>query len=185
MAWAEEASDKGALELGATAINDTHLGETTEGSGSYTTGATRTATRMALSPRETPQSVSVITRQQMDDQNLTSIADVLGKTPGITVTKLDSSRASFQARGFEIDNFQIDGIPAAFRFGNGIDQTDMVIYDRVEVLRGATGLLSGFGSPSATVNLVRKRPAREFSGYARLARAAGTPTAANSTSVDR
>lgn len=168
MAWAEEASGKGALELGATAINDTHLGETTEGSGSYTTGATRTATRMALSPRETPQSVSVITRQQMDDQNLTSIADVLGKTPGITVTKLDSSRASFQARGFEIDNFQIDGIPAAFRFGNGIDQTDMVIYDRVEVLRGATGLLSGFGSPSATVNLVRKRPTREFSGYASL-----------------
>ncbi len=168
MAWAEDTQVKGALELGATAVTDTSLGETTEGTHSYTTGATRTATRMALSPRETPQSVSVITRQQMDDQNLTSIGDVLAKTPGITVTKLDSNRASFQARGFEIDNFQIDGIPAAFRFGNGIDQTDMVIYDRVEVLRGATGLLSGFGSPSATVNLVRKRPTREFSGYASL-----------------
>ncbi|MCO7595716.1 MULTISPECIES: TonB-dependent siderophore receptor [Pseudomonas] len=168
MAWAEDASSKGPLELGATAITDTRLGEITEGSRSYTTGATRTATRMALSPRETPQSVSVITRQQMDDQNLTSISDVLGKTPGVTVTKLDSNRTSFQARGFEIDNFQIDGVPAAFRFGNGIDQTDMVIYDRVEVLRGATGLLSGFGSPSATVNLVRKRPTRELSGYASL-----------------
>ena len=166
LAWAEDGSATGTLELGATAITDTTLGETTEGTHSYTTGATRTATRMALSPRETPQSVSVITRQQMEDQNLTSISDVLAKTPGITVTKLDSNRASFQARGFEIDNFQVDGIPAAFRFGNGIDQTDMVIYDRVEVLRGATGLLSGFGSPSATVNLVRKRPTREFSGYA-------------------
>ncbi|MGB5955833.1 TonB-dependent siderophore receptor [Pseudomonas sp.] len=166
--WAEEANGQGTLELGATAITDTALGETTEGTHSYTTGATRTATRMALSPRETPQSVSVITRQQMEDQNLTSISDVLAKTPGVTVTKLDSNRASFQARGFEIDNFQIDGIPAAFRFGNGIDQTDMVIYDRVEVLRGATGLLSGFGSPSATVNLVRKRPTRELSGYVSL-----------------
>ncbi|WP_233281699.1 TonB-dependent siderophore receptor [Pseudomonas tructae] len=160
-----EEQGKGTLELGATAINDSSLGETTEGSGSYTTGATRTATKLTLSPRQTPQSVSVITRQQMDDQGLTNISDVLGKTPGITVTKLDSSRAAFKARGFDIDNFQIDGIPAAFRFGNSIDQTDMVIFDRVEVLRGATGLLSGFGSPSATVNLVRKRPTKELSGY--------------------
>ncbi|WP_323744587.1 TonB-dependent siderophore receptor [Pseudomonas sp. UFMG81] len=168
LVWAEQAAGNGTLELGAIAITDTALGETTEGTGSYTTGATRTATRMALSPRETPQSVSVITRQQMDDQNLTSISDVLSKTPGITVNPLDSSRATFKARGFDIDNFQLDGIPAAFRFGNGIDQTDMVIFDRVEVLRGATGLLSGFGSPSATVNLVRKRPSRELHGYVSL-----------------
>ena len=161
----EQQNGKGTLEIGATAITDNRLGETTEGTGSYTTGSTRTATKLALSPRETPQSVSVITRQQMDDQGLTNIGEVLSKTPGITVNKLDSSRASFKSRGFEIDNFQVDGMPAAFRFGNGIDQTDMVIYDRVEVLKGSTGLLSGFGSPSATVNLVRKRPTRELSGY--------------------
>jgi outer membrane receptor for ferric coprogen and ferric-rhodotorulic acid len=166
MALAEEQQNgEGTLEIGATSITDNRLGETTEGTGSYTTGSTRTATKLALSPRETPQSVSVITRQQMDDQALTNIGEVLSKTPGITVNKLDSSRASFKSRGFEIDNFQVDGIPAAFRFGNGIDQTDMVIYDRVEVLKGSTGLLSGFGSPSATVNLVRKRPTRELSGY--------------------
>jgi outer membrane receptor for ferric coprogen and ferric-rhodotorulic acid len=162
---AEEQEGNGSLELVATSITDNRLGETTEGTGSYTTGSTRTATKLSLSPRETPQSISVITRQQMDDQNLTSIGDVLSKTPGITINKLDSSRASFKSRGFEIDNFQIDGIPAAFRFGNGIDQADMVIYDRVEVLKGSTGLLSGFGSPSATVNLVRKRPTKELSGY--------------------
>ncbi|MDD0974162.1 TonB-dependent siderophore receptor [Pseudomonas fontis] len=160
-----QAAQTSVLELGATSIIDSHLGETTEGSGSYTTGATRTATKLVLAPRETPQSVSVITRQQMDDQGLTSITDVLSKTPGITANKLDSSRVTFKARGFQIDNFQLDGIPASFRFGNSLDQTDMVIFDRVEVLRGATGLLSGFGSPAATVNLVRKRPTREFSGY--------------------
>lgn len=66
----DRSKTEGALELGATAITDEHLGETTEGTGSYTTGATRSATRLALSPRETPQSISVITRQQMDDQNL-------------------------------------------------------------------------------------------------------------------
>ncbi|QXI40923.1 TonB-dependent siderophore receptor [Pseudomonas xantholysinigenes] len=165
LAWA---GDTQPLELGATAVTDTALGEITEGSGAYTGGATRTATRMALSPRETPQSVSVITRQQMDDQHLTDIGKVLGKTPGVTVSKLDSNRTSFRVRGFEIDNFQVDGIPSAFRFSNGVDRTDMVIFDRVEVLRGATGLLSGFGSPAATVNLVRKRPTHALAGYVSL-----------------
>ncbi|WP_446731570.1 TonB-dependent receptor plug domain-containing protein [Pseudomonas sp. OTU5201] len=94
-ALAEEQNGNGSLELVATSITDNRLGETTEGTGSYTTGSTRTATKLSLSPRETPQSVSVITRQQMDDQGLTSIGDVLSKTPGITVNKLDSSRASF------------------------------------------------------------------------------------------
>ncbi|KAG1535188.1 hypothetical protein G6F50_015368 [Rhizopus delemar] len=58
-----------------------------EGSGSYTVPATSAATRMPLSLRETPQSVSVITRQQMEDQGLNTIQDVLGQTTGISVDK--------------------------------------------------------------------------------------------------
>ena len=59
----------GALTLGATSINAQGLGLTTESTGSYTTGATSTATKLPLSLRETPQSVSVVTRQLMDDQH--------------------------------------------------------------------------------------------------------------------
>ena len=161
----EEVAKQGTLQLDAVSVTDSRLDETTEDTGSYTTGTTRSATKLALSPRETPQSVTVITRQMMDDQGITSIADALSKTPGITVTNLDSNRASFKSRGFDIENIQVDGIPAAARFGNSLDQTDLVIFDRVEVLKGATGLLSGFGSPAATVNLVRKRPTSELSGY--------------------
>jgi outer membrane receptor for ferric coprogen and ferric-rhodotorulic acid len=55
------------LQLGATNISAQGLGATTEGTGSYTTGATTTATKLPLTMRETPQSVTVVTRQLMDD----------------------------------------------------------------------------------------------------------------------
>ncbi|WP_263139975.1 TonB-dependent siderophore receptor [Pseudomonas sp. RIT-PI-AD] len=156
------------MELGATTINSSALGQTTEGTGSYTTGATGTATKMPLSLRETPQSVSVITRQLMDDQNLKTLDEVLNFTPGITINHRDSERYTFYSRGFAIQNYQYDGIPS--QIVNESQQytgslLDMALYDRVEVLRGATGLMSGAGYPSATINLVRKRPTDDFQSY--------------------
>lgn len=72
------------LELGATQISgEEQLGETTEGTQSYTTGAMKTATKLPLTMRETPQAVTVITRQRMDDQAMTSINDVVKATPGL------------------------------------------------------------------------------------------------------
>ena len=59
------------LQLGATTISGQALGLTTEDTGSYTTGATTTATKLPLTLRETPQSVTVVTRQQMDDRGVT------------------------------------------------------------------------------------------------------------------
>ncbi len=158
----------GAVELGATSIDASGLGSTTENTGSYTTGATSTATKLPLTLRETPQSVTVITRKLMDEQHLSTINQVLTFTPGITSNHRDSERYTFYARGFQINNFQYDGIPS--QVANDSQQyigalSDMAIYDRVEVVRGATGLLSGAGNPSATINLVRKRPTREFQGY--------------------
>jgi outer membrane receptor for ferric coprogen and ferric-rhodotorulic acid len=158
----------GSVELGATNIDGKGLGMTTEGTGSYTTGATNTATKLNLSLRETPQSVSVITRQRMDDQSLTSLTQVLEQTPGINVQHVDSERFSIYSRGYNIDNFQFDGIPTSMIVSSGATSqtlTDMAIYDRIEVLRGATGLLTGAGDPSGTVNLVRKRPTADFQGY--------------------
>lgn len=159
---------QGALELGATSINGQVLGSTTEGTGSYTTGATNTATRLNLSLRETPQSVSVMTRQRMDDQNLRSIGQVLEQTAGINVQSPGSDRLYVYSRGLAIDNYQYDGMPTtSFAFSQALPQalSDMAIYDRIEVVRGATGLLSGAGDPSGTVNLVRKKPTDTFKGY--------------------
>ncbi|OYO28686.1 TonB-dependent receptor [Janthinobacterium sp. PC23-8] len=140
----------------------------TENSGAYAAALAGTATRFVLSPRETPQSLTVITRQQMDDQGSVTLADVLQQTPGVTVSHDDSERYNYYARGFSLNSFQYDGVPT-FDFGtnsNGLGMRDMAIYDRVEVVRGANGLMSGAGSPAGAVNLVRKKPTRQFQAYA-------------------
>ena len=155
------------LELGQTTVTANQLGTITESSASYTPGSIATATRMVLTPRETPQSISVITRKHMDDFGLTSIDDVMRHTPGISIVTADSERSLYYARGFAINNFQYDGIPmtrdAAYSAGNTL--SDMAIYDRIEVLKGATGLLTGSGDPGATINLIRKKPTYEFKGH--------------------
>lgn len=160
-------SQNGALELDATSVTSNQLGTITEESQSYTPGSIATATRLVLTPRETPQSISVITRKHMDDFGLNSIDDVMRHTPGVSIVSLDNERTIYFARGFAINNFQYDGIPmtrdTAYSAGNTL--SDMAIYDRVEVLKGATGLLTGSGDPGATINLIRKKPTHDFKGY--------------------
>lgn len=157
--------EDGALQLGATNISAQALGATTEGTHSYTTGATSSATGLSLSPRETPQSVTVVTRQQMDDQGVQSVSDALRNTPGVSTQKYDSDRTEFSARGFAITNFQYDGVNQPYDgvYGeNPNNGDDTASLDRIEVIKGATGLMTGSGDPAATVNLIRKKPTREF-----------------------
>ncbi len=159
------------MELGPTAVTATQLGNVTEGTGSYTPGTIATSTRLILTPKQTPQSVSVVTRQHMDDFGLNNVDDVMRHTPGITVSAFDTERSNYYARGFSINNFQYDGIPSTARnvaYSAGNTLSDMAIYDRVEVLKGATGLLTGAGSLGATINLVRKKPTADFQGHATL-----------------
>jgi len=157
-------SAEGPLELGATHISSQALGSITEDTHSYTTGSTASATGLPLSLRETPQSVTVITRQQLDDQGATSIADALRRVPGISVQNYDSERWEFSSRGLPITNFQYDGVNTDYDgvYDYGTTSTDMVTFDRVEIIKGATGLMTGSGDPSATVNLIRKRPTQAF-----------------------
>ncbi len=138
----------------------------TEGSGSYTAvGPSRTATGFDLSLRETPQSVTVMTRQRMDDFNLYTLSDVLQQTPGVAVDR-QGDAFNFTVRGSAV-NMQIDGMrqKANGWFINSQTQfsmNDMVEIDRIEVLKGSSGLMSGDGSYGGIVNLIRKRPTQEF-----------------------
>lgn len=154
-----------AATLDEVAVSSSALRDgTTEGKRGYA-GLT-SATRLNLSLRETPQAVSVITRQQIDDQGLRTLQDVLLQAPGITVDHSSSTREYDQvfSRGFEVTSYMFDGIPTSKNLE--ARTYDMAIYDRVEIIRGATGLISGTGSPSAAVNLVRKRPGRSFAATA-------------------
>lgn len=162
----EKGAAKGeALQLEATNIAAQALGATTEDTHSYTTGQTSSATGLPLSIRETPQSVTVITRQQMDDRGVQSVGDALRNTPGISTQKYDSDRTEFSARGFAITNFQYDGVNQPYDgvYGeNPNNSDDSASLDRIEVIKGATGLMTGSGDPSATVNLIRKKPTKDF-----------------------
>ncbi|WP_432377928.1 TonB-dependent siderophore receptor [Duganella sp. P38] len=126
------------------------------------------ATGLELSVRETPQAVSVMNRQRIEDQRLENLQDVVGQTTGITLEHSSSSRETdvMYSRGFAIDTYMFDGIPTTKLVEPaGFDAS---IYERVEVVRGAAGLMGGNGSPAAAVNLVRKRPTRELHAEAEL-----------------
>lgn len=157
----EASTPNGGLELGPVSISGKAPGSTTEGTGQYTTYSSSSSTRLNLTPRETPQSITVMTRQRIDDQNLSTLTDTMEATPGIIVTRdgLGSESDSYWSRGFAIQNYEIDGVPTNSRLDNY--SQSMAMYDRVEVVRGATGLISGMGNPSATINLIRKRPTSE------------------------
>ncbi|TFY93783.1 TonB-dependent siderophore receptor [Pseudomonas nabeulensis] len=155
------ASNNNALQLGATTISGEALGSTTENTGSYTTGAMQTATKLPLSLRETPQSVTVITRQRMDDQGMRSLDDVVQATPGLRLSAARPANSEYFARGFPITNIMFDGLPTTYN-ADWVATADLAPYDRVEVVRGATGMMQGAGNPSAAINMVRKRPTKEF-----------------------
>ncbi|WP_234030532.1 TonB-dependent siderophore receptor [Undibacterium sp. 14-3-2] len=135
---------------------------TTEKSGAYSTRKSASATGLDMSLRETPQSVSVVTRAKMDDFRQLSANDVLANTTGVSVEKVETDRTYYMARGFDIINFQYDGIGLPFTSGLLYGDIDTAIYDRVDIVRGANGLMSSTGNPSATVNFIRKRPVYQF-----------------------
>ncbi len=138
----------------------------TEGSDDYAVKAQSTATRLPLSLRETPQSVSVVTRAQIEDFQLNDINALLATVPGVNVQAQETDRYYYSARGFDIQTFQIDGVGLPFPFGIQNGSVDTAMYDRIEVVRGAPGLLSSTGNPSAVINFIRKRPTRDLSASA-------------------
>lgn len=144
-------------------VKVTDTGTASEGNGLYTVKSISIG-KTEQSLKETPQSVSVITRQRLDDQNFTKLEDAVKQTTGVTVTRFDGAGNynTIQSRGFDIGAIQLDGIPIS-QGGNYATALDTAIYDRVEVLRGPAGLLQGGGEPGGAINLVRKRAYAPFS----------------------
>lgn len=182
MAWAVPFSVAHAQQ-GNTANNDSvsnastttlpavHVTAVSDGSsehtGSYAAQAVTIGSKIPQTVRETPFSISVVTRQRLDDQNITKIEDVLKQTTGMTVTRFDGggNANNIMARGFAIGSIQLDGLPIS-QATNYTTALDTSLYDRIEVLRGPAGLLQGAGEPGGTINLVRKRARADFAGNA-------------------
>jgi outer membrane receptor for ferric coprogen and ferric-rhodotorulic acid len=117
-----------------------------------------TSTGLPLTFMETPQSVTIIDQKRIQDFRLTSSKDLLDQVVGVNVDRYETDRTSFTARGFDVTNFQINGIGLPLINNVFYADTDSFLYERVDIIRGASGLTTGIGNPSATINYVRKRP---------------------------
>ncbi|AOA56929.1 TonB-dependent siderophore receptor [Acinetobacter larvae] len=134
----------------------------------YTATSSRAATKLDLSLKDTPQSVTVMTSQRIEEQNLKTVEEVLSQTPGIYIQRFGAQGAVgnggeytfYYARGNQILNYQVDGVmtsPATSgKNGSSLSNLDPIIYENITVLKGAAGLTNGAGYPSASVGLNRK-----------------------------
>ncbi len=119
-------------------------------------------TRLGLMDKETPQAVTTITRQALDDFKITGIKDALRSAPSVTVEQTETDRTEFTSRGFDINTFEYDGVGMPFVGTVLVGDQDLAEFEQIDILHGANGLMSGAGNPSATVNFVRKRPTETF-----------------------
>lgn len=125
------------------------------------------ATGLLLDIKSTPQSISLVTREMMDTFGATDINAALELVTGVQVERWETNRTNYLSRGFEIRNTQIDGVGLPNNWGLVTGAIDTAGYDKIEVIRGANGLLTGIGNASGTINYVRKRPLNERAGTVR------------------
>ena len=150
-AMAAQEKSKDSQSLGSVDVIST---ETTLNQDTYTVESMNTSTKLDLSLRETPQSVTVLTQQKLEDLGITSYDEMLSYVTGITLNRWDE-RLNSSARGFVVDYYKVDGIPTYTEYNDR--EIDLSIFERVEVVRGANGLTTGEGNPALGINLVRKR----------------------------
>ncbi|MGQ0769635.1 TonB-dependent siderophore receptor [Acinetobacter baumannii] len=160
LTYAQDAQVQALQTIQVKASNAEQSSEQTK---AYNVKNSSSATKLNIEAKETPQTINVVTRQQIEDFGLTSTRDVLKNTPGVTVSNQETERTTYMARGFEISNILTDGVGfplSGYNYNN--TNPDTYFYDRVEVVKGADSLTNAFGDPSATINNIRKRPTQEF-----------------------
>lgn len=122
------------------------------------------ATGLDLDIKDTPQSISFVSRDLMTDFGTNNLNDALRLATGISVEEWETNRTNYLARGFEIKNTQVDGVGLPNNWGIVTGAMDSYGYEKLEVIRGANGLLTGVGNASGTMNFVRKRPTNQAQG---------------------
>jgi outer membrane receptor for ferric coprogen and ferric-rhodotorulic acid len=144
-----------ASELGKIQVEATE----DDSANSYASQAVNIGGKTARDLRQVQQSVSIVTQERIQDQNLTDVTEALNQSTGVTLVATSSVYSAAYSRGFQINSVQSDsGSPSFFNGLGYFGLPDLAIYDRVEVLRGSDGLFSGAGEAGGTINLVRKRP---------------------------
>lgn len=126
------------------------------------------ATGLPMDIKDTPQSISTLDQAEMRDYGLTESNKALQMVTGLNVEQYETNRATFNSRGFEIQLTQVDGLGMTNSWGTVVGQQDTFLFEKIEVIRGANGLLTGVGNASGTINYVRKRPKNKDEGEINL-----------------
>ncbi|CAA0119544.1 Ferripyoverdine receptor [Zhongshania aliphaticivorans] len=154
--------------LPAVKISSSLLSSTTEETQSYTIAETNTATKLKLTPRQTPQIINSVTHQMIEDFAAQDMEDVLSLVPGISTGHADDDRRTYTARGYSMA-VQYDGLPSTSGIDGGVVAgPDSALIDHTDVLLGAAGLMNGAGQPGGVINMVYKRPTDVFQGSASI-----------------
>lgn len=118
------------------------------------------ATRTPTDVMDIPQSVQVLTSQLIEDQAARDISDLYRSISGMTFF----SYSGVTFRGFRQDEVRYDGVRGDPFAGFAVPQVFNI--DRIEVLKGVSGMLYGSGEPGGLINYVTRKPA--FSPYAEV-----------------
>lgn len=167
-----------ALALPDTDIRGFTLGNALGSMEGYDATHSQVATKSSLALVETSQSVSVVTRQQIDDQGSQTVAQAMRYTPGVMTNPYGAThRYDYVAmRGFNdgsVDNIYVDGLKSMGDNGTySTMQVDPYFLERIDVLKGPSSVLYGRSSPGGLVALTTKKPV--FTAFHQVQASVGT-----------
>ncbi|QCI15372.1 TonB-dependent siderophore receptor [Pseudomonas putida] len=170
--------DSAALSLPSTDVRGFSLGNALGSMEGYNATHSQVATKTSTALVETSQSVSVVTRQQMDDQGSQTVAQAMRYTPGVLTNPYGAThRYDYVAmRGFNdssVDNIYLDGLKSMGDNGTySTMQVDPYFLERIDVLKGPSSVLYGRSSPGGLVALTSKKPL--FTPYHQVQASVGT-----------
>ncbi|MEK1912703.1 MAG: TonB-dependent siderophore receptor [Pseudomonas chlororaphis] len=170
--------ETGALALPTTDIKGFALGNALGSMEGYNATHSQIATKTSTALLETSQSVSVVTREQMDDQGSQTVSQAMRYTPGVLTNPYGAThRYDYVAmRGFNdgsVDNIYLDGLKSMGDSGTySTMQVDPYFLERVDILKGPSSVLYGRSSPGGLVALTSKKPL--FEPYHQIQATVGT-----------
>lgn len=153
--------------LPSVAVNAASVGETALGPvDGYVARRSLTATKTDVPLQEVPQSVSVVTREQMETQNAQTLVQALQYTPGVHGLTGDAN--STTSDGMQMRGFNVTGSAPMYLNGAKLSRNvfagvaEPYALERIEVLRGPASVLYGSTAPGGVVNMVSKLPAADM-----------------------
>lgn len=148
-----------AVKVKAAADSETATGPVT----GYRAKRSATATKTDTPLNEVPQSISVITADQIKDQNAQTMQEALRYTAGVRseMYGLDNRGDWFSLRGGSEGSVLLDGLRLPLTGWYGVVRNEPYAFERIEVLRGPASVIAGQNGPGGVVNMVSKRPQAE------------------------